>query len=101
MKFRILVPFILAASTSLAIAGQPVEVLLNEGCMCCHEWIAHDPAELVKLAEREMAWCDEQMRLASQELGCGDDWRRAMELVKSKHVKPGIDESATVLISPV
>jgi hypothetical protein len=41
MKFRILVPFILAASTSLAMAGQPVEVLLNEGCMCCHEWIAH------------------------------------------------------------
>ncbi len=54
-----------------------------------HEWITHDPAELVKLAEREMAWCDEQMRLASQELGCGDDWRKAMELVKSKHVEPG------------
>lgn len=54
-----------------------------------HEWIAHDPAELVKLAEREMAWCDEQMRLASQQLGCGDDWRKAMELVKSKHVDPG------------
>ena len=41
MKFRILVPLVLAASTSLAMAGQPVEVLLNEGCMCCHEWIAH------------------------------------------------------------
>jgi uncharacterized protein (DUF885 family) len=54
-----------------------------------HEWIAHDPAELVKLAEREMAWCDEQMRLASNELGCGDDWRRAMEIVKAKHVGPG------------
>ena len=54
-----------------------------------HEWIAHEPAELVALAEREMAWCDEQMRLASQELGCGDDWRRAMELVKAKHVDPG------------
>src|SRR5690606_14735019 len=54
-----------------------------------HEWIAHDPAELVELAEREMAWCDEQMRLASQELGCGDDWRQAMQLVKAKHVEPG------------
>ena len=54
-----------------------------------HEWIAHEPAELVALAEREMAWCDEQMRLASQQLGCGDDWRRAMELVKAKHVEPG------------
>jgi uncharacterized protein (DUF885 family) len=54
-----------------------------------HEWIAHDPAELVALAEREMAWCDEQMRIASQQLGCGDDWRKAMELVKSRHVEPG------------
>ncbi|MEZ6137872.1 MAG: DUF885 family protein [Pirellulaceae bacterium] len=54
-----------------------------------HEWIAHNPQELVALAEREMAWCDEQMRLASIELGCGEDWRRAMELVKSKHVQPG------------
>ncbi len=54
-----------------------------------HEWIAHDPAELVQLAQREMAWCDERMAEASAELGCGDDWRKAMELVKSKHVQPG------------
>lgn len=54
-----------------------------------HEWIAHAPSELVELAEREMAWCDEQMLLASRELGCGEDWRKAMELVKSKHVQPG------------
>ncbi len=54
-----------------------------------HEWIAHEPAELVELAEREMAWCDEQMAAASEELGCGDDWRAAMELVKAKHVQPG------------
>lgn len=54
-----------------------------------HEWIAHSPAELVELAKREMAWCDEQMAAASNELGCGDDWRAAMELVKSRHVQPG------------
>lgn len=54
-----------------------------------HEWIAHDPEELVELARREMAWCDEQMRIASEELGFGDDWRKAMEHVKSKHVAPG------------
>ncbi len=54
-----------------------------------HEWIAHQPDELVALAQREMAWCDKQMALASQELGFGDDWRAAMEHVKSRHVQPG------------
>lgn len=54
-----------------------------------HEWIAHSPQELIQLAESEMAWCDEQIRQAAQEMGCGDDWRKALELVKGKHVQPG------------
>lgn len=54
-----------------------------------HEWIAHSPAELVELANREMQWCDEAMAQASAELGFGDDWRAAMEHVKGKHVQPG------------
>lgn len=54
-----------------------------------HEWIAHSPEELVSLAKREMAWCESQLALASQELGFGDDWRAAMNHVKSKHVEPG------------
>ncbi len=54
-----------------------------------HEWIAHEPAELIALAEREMQWCDERMLAASRELGFGDDWHKALEHVKSKHVEPG------------
>ena len=54
-----------------------------------HEWIAHTPAELIELADREMKWCDQQMLAASRELGFGDDWRKALEHVKSKHVEPG------------
>lgn len=54
-----------------------------------HEWIAHSPSELVAIARREMAWCDNEMAKASQELGFGDDWRAAMTHVKSKHVAPG------------
>ncbi len=54
-----------------------------------HEWIAHTPAELIEVADREMKWCDEQMLLASRELGFGEDWRKALEHVKSKHVEPG------------
>lgn len=54
-----------------------------------HEWIAHEPSELIALARREMAWCDAEMEKASRELGFEDDWRAAMEHVKSKHVEPG------------
>ncbi|WP_436715985.1 DUF885 family protein [Roseiconus lacunae] len=54
-----------------------------------HEWIAHTPAELIELANREMQWCDEQMAAASQELGFGDDWKAALNHTKSKHVQPG------------
>ncbi|MCC9600267.1 DUF885 domain-containing protein [Stieleria sp. JC731] len=54
-----------------------------------HEWIAHTPAELIELANREMEWCDQQMAIASEELGFGDDWRAALAHTKSKHVQPG------------
>lgn len=54
-----------------------------------HEWIAHSPSELIELANREMKWCDEQMAIASKELGFGDDWKAALEHTKSKHVQPG------------
>jgi hypothetical protein len=42
MKSHLLAILILATSTSLAgAAGQKVDVVLNEGCMCCHGWISH------------------------------------------------------------
>ncbi|MCM5556879.1 DUF411 domain-containing protein [Pleomorphomonas sp. JP5] len=42
MKSQVLALLALIASTSLAgAAGQKVDVVLNEGCMCCHEWIDH------------------------------------------------------------
>ena len=41
MKSQILAALLLALSTSLAGAGETVNVELNEGCSCCHAWIAH------------------------------------------------------------
>jgi uncharacterized protein (DUF885 family) len=70
------------------IIGQPI----GEEAMALelrHEMIPYSPEELIQIAEREFAWCDEQMLLASRELGCGEDWRAAMELVKQRHVEPG------------
>jgi len=53
------------------------------------EMIPYAPEELIAIAEREFAWCRERMKEAAGELGCGDDWAKALELVKSKHVAPG------------
>ncbi len=54
-----------------------------------HEMIPYSPEELVAIAEREFAWCESRMLEASRELGYGDDWRAALEYVKTLHAGPG------------
>ena len=54
-----------------------------------YEMIPYTPEELIAIAEREFAWCDERMLEASRDLGYGDDWRAALEHVKTLHVEPG------------
>lgn len=53
------------------------------------EWIAYGPEELLEIAEREFAWCEREYRRAAAEMGFGDDWRAALEHVKTLHVSPG------------
>jgi hypothetical protein len=53
------------------------------------EMIPYSPEELVKIAEREFAWCEAEMLKASRAMGMGDDWRAALEKVKMLHVEPG------------
>jgi Bacterial protein of unknown function (DUF885) len=53
------------------------------------EMIPYSPEELVEIANRELAWCDGEMKRASRELGFGDDWKKALEKVKGLHVEPG------------
>jgi uncharacterized protein (DUF885 family) len=71
-----------------SLVGDPIgeQALLRE---LAFEWIPYSPAELVAIAEREFAWCDAEMQKASKELGCGDDWRKAMAVVKERHRPPG------------
>lgn len=52
------------------------------------ELIDYTPEELVRLAERELAWCEDQMRIAAKEMGYSD-WKAALEAVKLRHVAPG------------
>ena len=70
------------------LVGDPIgsEKLLEE---LKREMIAYTPAELVRIARQEFAWCDREMAKASRELGYGDDWRKAQDYVKNLHVKPG------------
>lgn len=53
------------------------------------QFIPYGPEDLIAIGERELAWCTERMLEASHELGCGDDWRAAIELVKQRHCPLG------------
>ncbi len=46
-----------------------------------YELIPYTPEEIVRLAERELAWCQEEMRKAAAEMGYAD-WHEALEKVK-------------------
>jgi hypothetical protein len=53
------------------------------------EMIPYTPEELIAIANKELAWCEAEMKKASGELGFGDDWHKALEHVKNLYVEPG------------
>lgn len=70
------------------IVGDAVgrDMLVSE---LAYEMIPYTPEEIVEIANREFAWCDREMLRASRDLGYGDDWKKALEHVKSDYVPPG------------
>jgi uncharacterized protein (DUF885 family) len=70
------------------IVGDPIgrEALLSE---LQSEMIPYTPEELIAIGEKDMAWCEAEMKKASRELGYGDDWHKALEHVKNLYVEPG------------
>ena len=70
------------------IVGDPIgrEALISE---LHSEMIPYTPEELIAIAEKEMAWCENEMKKASHDLGYGDDWHQALEHVKNLYVEPG------------
>jgi hypothetical protein len=54
-----------------------------------YEMIPYTPQELIAIAEKEFAWCEARMLEASRDLGFGDDWKAALEHVKTLHREPG------------
>lgn len=70
------------------IIGKPIgEAALKESLTM--EFIPYTPAELIKTAEEQFAWCKSEMIRASRELGYGDDWKAALEHVKNTYVPAG------------
>lgn len=53
------------------------------------EMIPYTPEELIALANKEFAFCDKEMLKASQEMGFGSDWKKALEKVKNSYVPAG------------
>jgi hypothetical protein len=53
------------------------------------EFIPYTPEELIAIAQTQFEWCDKEMLKASNELGFGNDWKAALEKVKSAYVPPG------------
>ena len=70
------------------IIGDPIgrDALLSE---LQSEMIPYTPEELIAIANKEMAWCENEMKKASRDLGYGDDWKKALEHVKNLYVEPG------------
>jgi uncharacterized protein (DUF885 family) len=70
------------------IVGDPIgrEALLAE---LAHERIPYPPEQLIAIGDAELAWCRERMLETSRELGHGEDWKAALEHVKSLHAPPG------------
>lgn len=53
------------------------------------ELIPYTPEQLMALADREFAWTEAEMLKASRQMGFGDNWKAAVEKVKTMHVPPG------------
>jgi hypothetical protein len=53
------------------------------------EMLEYSPEDLLAMADREFAWCETEAKKAAKEMGFGDNWKAAMEKVKTLHVKPG------------
>ena len=76
------------AGSSDDIIGNPIgrDALLSE---LRYEMIPYTPEELIAIANKEFAWCENEMKRNSREMGFSDDWKKALEKVKTMYVEPG------------
>ncbi|QDW24475.1 DUF885 domain-containing protein [Pedobacter sp. KBS0701] len=75
-------------SNKTEIKGNPIgrEELIRQ---LNAELIPYTPEELIKLAEKEFKFCDEELLKASAAMGFGNDWKKAQEKIKNSYVPLG------------
>lgn len=75
------------AANPETIIGDPIgrEALLAD---LQHEMIPYTPEQLIVLAEKELAWCQDEMNKAAAEMG-QKNWQQALEMVKQQSPAPG------------
>jgi hypothetical protein len=59
------------------------------------QFIGYSPEELIRIGERELAWCEEQMRATAKEMGFSD-WKEALAKVKARYEPPGKQDDLVV-----
>lgn len=71
-----------------ALLGEPIgaDALAEE---LRFEMIAYNADEVIALGERELAWCDEELKKAAAEMGFTNDWKAAMAKLRLDFVPPG------------
>lgn len=73
-----------ALNDGTGIVGEPIgRRALIDGLQ--NEMIAYTPEELTAIAQKEFAWCDAEMAKATREMGFGNDWKAALEKVKTAY----------------
>lgn len=75
------------ASDPETIIGDPIgrDALV---AALAHEMIAYSPEEIMRLAEHELAWSQNEMTKAAKQMGY-DDWHQALEAVKQQSPAAG------------
>ena len=53
------------------------------------EMIAYSPKQLMDIGQKELAWCEAELKRASKAMGFGENWKKAMAKVKSDYAPPG------------
>ncbi len=73
---------------TIQIIAHPIgrNALLDE---LAHEMIPYSPEELIEIGKKELKWCEKELKKTAQELGFGDNWKKAIEHIKTHHVEPG------------
>ena len=78
----------IASGDGSGIEGNPIGAKALQDLLD-YEMIPYTASELVEIANREFAWCDVEIKKASQQMGFGNDWKQALAKVKLNYVAPG------------